>query len=119
MTPPSHEASIFRPTKASEAGSGLEQVSWPATPIAQGVEFLFQPMGGEVVARAYGRDVGAMGATFWPPGTDLQEGDGVLITRELGGGSPIALRWEVKSSSPQGDRFEHEARLVVSKENFG
>ena len=88
-------------------------------------EVSLQPMAGDVVQLAAGREVGATWRGFGPAGLDIRADDGVVVTAIRGSGDSwvavpanhVAL-FRVRSVAPQGPDWEVEFLLGDTQETF-
>jgi hypothetical protein len=77
------------------------------------VDANLQPLTGSVQETAAGREVGATWRGFVPAGTEVEEGDGVVV---LSGVGPTAYR--VKQVGAQGAPWDTELLLDVTQEDI-
>ena len=113
-----HRVDLYRPTITKDS-RGHETKSWPKVPTTRDVEGNLQPRSGGLLRLAFGREIDGSWAGFFPPGTAVEEGDGLKVTAVLEGGPAQPSRFEVKKVRPMGARWDTEVDLDESQEKFG
>ena len=102
-----HTVDLYRPDYSGE------EKTYPSTPTASEIDCNIQPRGGELELRLFGETVFSRHQGFFPAGTDVQEGDALLVTDGVG---PDTL--EVAFVGEQGGKWDVECDLIKSGEDL-